>query len=92
MRGFYKIQQCINNNIKPYATIYIWNHRKTVYQKKLKLEVSLLHDVMDHVICLCFLFNAKMKKKRFLYFITPENQYFVPIKPGFTDSRHCNPS
>ena len=37
MQEFYKIQQCINNNIKPYATIYIWNHRKTVYQKKTKI-------------------------------------------------------
>ena len=71
MRGFYKIQQCINNNRKPYVTIYIWNDRKIVYQKKLKLEVSLRHGVIDHAICLCFLFNAKMKKKHFLYFITP---------------------
>ena len=46
---------------------------------------------LNHVTYLCF-FNGKMKKKRFFYFLTSSNQYFVHIKPDFTDFRFCTPS
>ena len=46
----------------------------------------LVCDVIDQVMHLCF-FDEKIKKKRtfFFYFITSYNQYFVQVKPGFTD-------
>ena len=36
LQGFYKFQHCLNNNRKPYITMYIWNQHIIVYQKKTK--------------------------------------------------------
>ena len=60
VQRFCEVQQCLNNNRKPYIAIYILNQHKIVYQQNLKLKSILLHDVIDHVIYLCFFVNAKI--------------------------------
>ena len=52
VQRFYALQQRLNNNRKPNITIYIWNKNKFAYQKKLKVEASLLYGVPDYVIYL----------------------------------------
>ena len=76
VQGFYKIQQCLNNNRKPYITIYIWNQHKIVYQKKLKVEAIVFHEVIDHVIYFWFFLMQKWGKKRFFLL-------YNPLKPIF---------
>ena len=79
VQGFYKVQQCLNNNRKPYITlslslslyiyIYIFGISIKFSTRKVKVEGSLLHDVTYHVIYLCFLMQ-NWRKKRVFYFIT----------------------